>query len=97
MAIETIRMQEERHIAKIKTSGKLLMKMLDLEGGVIWYIRPAEWFGDIEMLVEHPDLPLVKVAEAVPVVDIAFQLTYGEDGSVISIERVDPPKKEKKC
>ena len=96
--METITAYEEvlreRRIARIKTSGKLLLKMLDMEGGVIWNIKSADEFGDIEMLIEHPDLPLVKVADPMPEMQIMYQIHYGENGSLLSVERIDPPKKK---
>ena len=83
---------EERHVARIITSGKLLLKILDFEGGIIWDIKPANEFGDVAILVEHPDLPLTKVYEQIPEVRPIYEATYGEDGTLIKVERTDPPK-----
>lgn len=84
----------ERHVAKIITSGKHLLKILDFEGGIIWDIKPANEFGDVVLTIEHPDLPLVAIAQPFPEVRVMYTATYGEGNTLLKVERSDPPKKE---
>ena len=86
-----------RHEAIIQISKGLLAKMLDFEGATIHEVyEPDEYFVNgapyFCVVMEHPDFPGVSIDEAMPVVKIAFQAHYGEDGSLLRVERTDPPK-----
>lgn len=90
---------EVRHGAKIRIDKKLLAEILDFEGATIHkvfepdeYLNPTYFY----VIVEHPDLPAVPQNETLPVVTPIMQSYYDEDGGLLKIERIDPPKKEGK-
>ena len=82
----------ERHLGKIRIYSRLLLKIMDFEGGIIWDIRQADEFGIIALTIEHPDLPLVQDAQPIPVILPSYTSHYGTEHSLLRIERVDPPK-----
>jgi hypothetical protein len=66
--------------------------MLDFEGGVIWQVGIDD-FGTVELLLEHPDLPKVKIGSPIERVLVSYTTTYGDNGIILHIERTSPPKK----
>jgi len=83
-----------------------LAKLLDFEGGKILRIseRP-EYYNpkDIELLIEHPDLPEVEDGHLLPMIEPMYQSTIrviqadeeNEEAETFEkIERIEPPKKE---
>lgn len=84
-----------KHGAVIKFNSDTFLKMLDFEGGVIHSIKleepylPPEY---IEILLEHPDLPEVKVGALVEGIKPIYQSTYGDNGGLIRVERTYPEK-----
>ena len=82
-----------KHAAKVGISTKLLLDLLDFQGGRIHrvytpddYLDPDTFFA----VIEHPDLPEVEIGTQLPEVLVSLHTTYGENG-VVKIERVDPP------
>lgn len=89
----------ERYVAIIEVDAKILLKMLDFEGGIIHRVfQPDEVWkpGTISLVLEHPDLDKVEdgytLRRKIPI----YKATYGEGGSLLKVERIDPPKKSKK-
>ncbi len=82
------------------------MKFLDFEGGAILGVsnRPEYYNPDeIDILIEHPDLPEVEDGFLLPRLSPMYQSTIhivkedGENEKAVTfekIERIDPPKKE---
>ena len=81
----------ERHAGYIPMSSKLLMEILDFKGGIIWGANLTD-FGVLEILIEHPDLPLVKETEALQRIVLIHKATYAKNGVITRLERTDPPK-----
>ena len=79
-----------RHAARIPIDSRLLLKILDFEGGFVWNTEVKD--GRLYLTVEHPDLPEVREYEQLPEITPAYTTTYGDDGSLLKIERTDPPK-----
>jgi len=91
---------EEHHAAIFKIDFKVLTKMLDLEGAVIRrvYVQQDEYFNPqwFCLVIEHPDLPVVKESERLNEITPTMQMNYGADGSLLSIERASPEKQKHK-
>jgi len=88
-----------RNAAIIELNMKLLLDMLDFKGGIIHRVyTPDDLINPsyFNVVIEHPDLPEVEDGERLPVVTPTMQSFYGEDGSLLKIERIDPPKRGKK-
>lgn len=93
----------------ITVSKKNLLKWLDFEGGTIHRIQqnPDYWRpDDIEIVIEHPDLPEVAdnyvLSRVLPLYTSTIHVvqTDAENEKAITfekIERIDPPKKEVEC
>ncbi len=84
--------QRTKHAGIVEVDVNFLLKIFDLDGGVIHDIHMRDDYlphKTIYMVIEHPDLPEVNEVETL---HIAYQTTYGENGVPIKIERVDPPK-----
>lgn len=78
--------------ARIQINCHTLLKMLDFEGGTIHSTELNYKYGQLSLFIEHPDLPELVKEYAVPEVTPIYTAQYGEDGSIISIQRTDPPK-----
>ncbi len=84
-----------RNGAAIRFDIKTFLKMIDFEGGDIHSIKLNEPYlppEDIVILLEHPDLPEVKQGEMVTEIRPIYQSTYGDNGCLIRIERIEPKK-----
>ena len=90
--------KNKTNAAIIRVSKKALLKLLDFEGGTIHSIRsdPGKWNPDeIEIVVEHPDLPEVEDGFCM----LEIKSTYRRDIQFVNdvyyekIERIDPLKK----
>jgi hypothetical protein len=85
-----------RHICKIEITPELLLEILDFKGGTIWGIKLDEDYTPpryIKIALEHPDLPEVKESDFISNITPIMQITYGDNGVPLRIERTDPPKK----
>jgi len=86
---------EEKHAAIIRIDKKVLLKVLDFEGGEIHRVYEAEQYFKpdyICIVLEHPDLPAVREGEWMVEITPIMQVRYGEDGSLLGIERESPEK-----
>ncbi len=80
----------------IKIDNKMLLKLLDFEGGTVLGIYTPEGYLNIGYfcaVIEHPDLPEVQDSEKLADVSLTMQSYYGEDGSLLKLERIQPEKK----
>lgn len=80
------------NVAIIDISAKVLLEILDFEGGEVVGIRfPVEYYKGqiIELVLEHPDLPEVREGDQLTHIIPAYKGTQRER------KRVDPPKKGK--
>lgn len=80
-----------KHIGYIRIDSKFLSKILDLDGAVIWNARVND-FNVLEILLEHPDLPEVEESSPLPFVHITQEAEYGDNGVLLQIKRISPPK-----
>ncbi len=88
-------MSKELHGAVIQLDHKLLLEMLDFKGGEIRRIYTDDAYfipNHCNILIEHPDLPVVPPAEMARPITPAYTKYFGENGGLISIERTNPPK-----
>ena len=86
---------KKRHAAIIQIDYKLLPHFLDFDGATIHRVYTPDnlWKPDVfRVVIEHPDLPEVKENEELQVVLPILEATYGENGVITKIKRVDPPK-----
>ncbi len=89
----------ENHGAIIQVDIKTFLKMLDFKDGIIHNIKKNDevWQpGILEMVLEHPDLPLVRDGDYLQKITPTYLMRQGENGVIIEIERTDPPKKRGK-
>jgi len=87
----------ETNAAIIKIDAKTLLKILDFEGGTIHraYMPKELWQPkEVWITLEHPDLPEVSRGDILIRIVPIYATTYGDNGGIIKVERVDPPKKE---
>ena len=88
-------MSKELHGAMIKINLDVLLEMLDFKGGRIHKIYTDDECFDpdyFNVLIEHPDLPVVSAAEKAPPITPLYTKYFGDNGGLIKIERSDPPK-----
>ena len=83
------------HGARIEITNEFLLGILDFKGGAIHnvyqdqeYFKPDRFY----IILEHPDLPEIESGMMAMTIVPTMQSTYGEDGSLIKVERIDPPK-----
>jgi len=91
---------EERHAAIIKVSKKRFLKGLDFEGGIIHRVYEPEVYFEPDhfcVVLEHPDLPKVNQGDLLYTIQPIYQFSYGEDGSLIKIERIEPKGEKEYC
>lgn len=86
------------HGAIVGISADLLLRLMEFhDGGIIHraYTKD-EWLepDTIYIVVEHPDLTAVPANKRLPEINITLQITYGENGVPLKIERVNPPKRD---
>lgn len=70
------------HVGRIRLSQELILEWLDYVGGKIGNVRLdfETLSGDVELTIEHPDMPEVKEAEKIPIVTplyVKFQDAQG--------------------
>ena len=86
---------KERQAAILKVDFKVLTRVLDFEGATVHRIyTPDEYLnpGYFCLVLEHPDLPVIKENERLSEITPIMQANYGEGGSLLSIERIEPKK-----
>jgi hypothetical protein len=88
---------KERHGAVIRLDLTLLKAMLDFKGAVIHrvymdddYLEPRY----CNILMEHPDLPVINDGERASVITPIYMRTYGKNCQLVGVDRIEP-KKEK--
>ena len=89
-------MSKELHGALIQLDFKLLLEMLDFKGGDIRRVYTDDGYFNpthCNILIEHPDLPVVPPAEMARPITPSYTKYFGEDGGLIRVERTDPPKR----
>ena len=83
------------HAGIISIDFALLTKMLDFKGGTIHRVyTPDDVYEPscCHIVMVHPDLPETVAGEKLQEVTVSHHATYGKNGVVIKIERVNPPK-----
>jgi len=86
------------HGARIELDFKILLKILDFEGGTIHRVyTPDEYLYPDKALViiEHPDLPEIPINEVAQTIRPIYQSTYGDNGCLLRAERIEPAKVSK--
>jgi hypothetical protein len=80
---------EPRHIGKIRISEKTLLDWLQFDGGAIRGIQLSDFIASdtIEILIEHPEMPIVREGELVPEVWPLYSASY-EAGRLTDIKRI---------
>ncbi len=89
-------MSKDIHGAVIQLDLKLLLEMLDFKGGEIHRIYTDDAYfvpHHCNILIEHPDLPVVPRAEMASLIMPSYTKYFGDNGGLIRIERTDPSKK----
>jgi len=74
----------KRYAGRILMSEKVLLEWLDFKGGRIHYLGYCPEYDKISISIEHPDMPEIKEADMLPIVDPMYALPLGD--------RIDPPK-----
>ncbi len=88
-------MSKELHGAVIQLDFKLLLEMLDFKGGDIRRVYTDDVYfhpSFCNVLIEHPDLPVVPLDETAPPITPSYTKYFGDNGGLIRVERTDPPK-----
>jgi len=83
-----------RHAAIISISNQFLLNMLDFKGGIIHRVFMDDEFlapTSFNMVVEHPDLDEIPDHERLPYITPIMESNFGEDGSLLSVHRTNPP------
>ncbi len=81
------------NVGRITISEKLLLQMLDFEGGEILDSR-KEWVsGGVEFVIAHPDMPSVLDNERAK--DVCPTYSQTDHGGVITIKRESPSKTDR--
>jgi len=84
------------HGAIIQLDTKFLLeKVLDFKGAILHDIYlDRELFSPsvIQIKLEHPDLPEVEEHMPLSKIYLIFEATYGKNGVITSIKRIDPPR-----
>jgi len=84
-----------RHVAIVTISNELLLNMLDFKGGIVHRVFMDDDFLEptsFNVVIEHPDLPEVPINERLPHIKPIMQYHYGQDSTLLKVERIDPPK-----
>jgi hypothetical protein len=77
---------EPIHIGRVIISPELLLGWLQYPNGKIRFANLNERL-DVILTIEHPDMPLVKEADAIPIVTPFFTQKVDKKGHIISVER----------
>jgi len=78
--------------AIIKVSPELLLDWLQFKGGKLHKADVEGFFGELNLYIEHPDLPLIIGGAPPGVVQPTYQRFCDSKGNLISIERIEPPR-----
>uniref|UniRef100_A0A6M3J6M6 Uncharacterized protein n=1 Tax=viral metagenome TaxID=1070528 RepID=A0A6M3J6M6_9ZZZZ len=81
----------KKHAGLVQISAQHLLDLLDLHGGTIWRAELSRW-GQLEILIEHPDLPELYIGDVYTPVLITMRTECDDNGHIIKTERIDPPK-----
>jgi len=60
---------ETKRMGRVHISGEKLSQLLGYEGGRIRYIGYMRDYGEIGVVIEHPDMPLMPSGGCIPQVD----------------------------
>ncbi len=89
-------MIDKLHKGHVCISSELLLNMLDFQGGTIIGVSPGRFIGigveEINLVIEHPDMPEVKEDGTLEQVCPILTFHYGDNGVIIRLERIQPPK-----
>ena len=69
--------------ARVKIARNLLAEMLGYEGGVVHHVRDPDSYinpKDVDLYIEHPDLPEVKEGEPCQDVTPMIEVKYFKNG-----------------
>ena len=78
------------NIARVRVSQEVLLRFLDFNGGHIRSISQSEYYPSLVLVIEHPDMPLVREGEMIP--DIMPEYTTSQTDNHIRTDRIFPPK-----
>jgi len=89
-------MEKKLHKGIVCISSELLLNLLDFQGGAITNISPSRFIGvgidEINLVIEHPDMPEVKEDGTIEQVCPMLTVHYGDNEGIIRLERTHPPK-----
>ena len=82
----------KKHIGRLLVAPELLAELLQFGGATNVKIGPDTTGTLLEVVIEHPDLPLVEVypGDVLPGILAEFTLVYYPDGSVKGVKRSIP-------
>jgi hypothetical protein len=82
-------MPETKHQGIIQITPELLLEWLQFDGGKIIDARVNNWecAGNIELILEHPEMPEVREGDALRIVTSNYITYYNKRGKVTSIKR----------
>ena len=83
----------ERRVGRVRIDASTFGELFDFKGAVIWGVSIDE-FNIISLLIEHPDMPVIREGDKMVDVAVSLTTTYAENGGITKIERVQPPKLE---
>lgn len=88
-------MKESRptHAAIVLIDKSILLDLLKFSGGKLVSIRtdPTKWNpSQVEMIIEHPDLPRTEDGWTLETIAPSYKLTHSSDGISV-LARIDPP------
>ena len=89
LPIKVIKM---RNAAAVRISNELLLSWLQFEGGSISGAIYNARTRNVDIFIDHPDLPEVKEGDPVEVITPSYTSNYDNENNLISVNRIDPPK-----
>ena len=87
------RKSKTRHVAIVCINTNLLLDMLQFKGGVVHDVRfnPDYWKpGQIELVLEHPDLPIVEDGSPLIHVDPIYEVKVNKHNRIVDMTRLEP-------
>jgi len=81
------------NVSIIRIDEKTFLDWLQFQGGKLIGIRQGDYLKTVELIIEHPDLPFVYDNCLIPTITPVYTKECAEDGNVVSLVRVDPPRK----
>ena len=82
----------QKNIAIVPVTSKLLCDILDFKGGQIRQARVNDFGNEVELVIEHPDMPIMFEGNALMKITPLLQVTYGDNGVPTRISRIEPRK-----